>query len=514
MQRYSEGKSREQVQVLSLEEMISEDNPVRVFDAFANGLDMKKLGFMYAETKETGRKPMNPADMCKLYIYGYFNGIRSSRKLEMECTRNIELMWLINNKAPHNKTISDFRKNNKKALENMFKDFSMFCDMIGLIGKEMAAIDGSKFRASNSRRRNFTKNKVNKMISHHEETARKYTELLEKNDAEENNNEGVLKLSKEELQNIVEDTQKRIEELKLMSEEIETNGEISMTDKDARHMSTSNNGTDISHNVQISVDSKHHLVVALDVTSSPADQGQLFNMAEETAKELKIELNKNKEEINVKELTDEDFKLVVLADKGYYVYEDLKDCLESGIKPIVPKQKSPNMTGNEKYITDNFAYDKEKDIYVCPEGQILKNTTKKLEAKSFTYKNKTACKDCKFKDQCTKNKDGRIIKRNENHEIYDIANNIMVQNKSIYKLRQMIVEHVFGTVKRTLGYTYFLTRGNESVRAESFMHFFTYNLKRVINIKGVKYLIEALNSCFLYYFLHFNIISSRLLKNA
>ena len=499
MQRYSEGQSREQVQVLSFEEMISEENPVRVFDAFVNGLDMKKLGFIYAETKETGRKPINPADMCKLYIYGYFNGIRSSRKLERECTRNIELMWLINNQTPHNKTISDFRKNNKKALENMFKDFSMFCDMIGLIGKEMVAIDGSKFRASNSRRRNFTKNKVKKMISHYEETARKYTEILEKNDTEENSNEGNLKLTKKEIQERIEDAQKRIEELKLMSEEVEINGEISITDKDARHMSASNNGTDISHNVQISVDSKHHLVVALDVTSSPADQGQLYNMAKETAKELEIELNENKEDINA-----EDFILTVLADKGYYVYEDLNDCLESGIKPIVPKQKSPTTTGNEKYVIDNFKYDKEKDIYICPEGQILKNTTKKLNAKSCTYKNKSACMNCKFKDQCTKNKEGKIITRNEKHEIYDIVNNIMAKNKSIYKLRQMIVEHVFGTIKRALGYTYFLTRGNESVRAESFMHFFTYNLKRVIKIIGVKGLIEALNSYYFNVFMQFN----------
>lgn len=500
MQRYVEGIGREQVQVLSLEDMISEDNIVRVVDAFVNGLDMKKLGFMYAETKETGRKPINPADMNKLYIYGYFNGLRSSRKLERECTRNIELMWLINNQTPHNKTISDFRKNNKKALENMFKEFGMFCDIIGLIGKEMVAIDGSKFRASNSRRKNFTKNKVKKMISHYEETAVKYIELLEKNDVEEKSNEENLKLTKQEIQERILAAQTRIKELKLMGDEIEINGEISITDKDARHMSVSNNGTDISHNVQISVDNKNHLVVAVDVISSPADQGQLYNMAEKTAKELRIKLNENKEEINVEELTDEDFKFTVLADKGYYVYEDLKDCLESGIKPIVAKQKSPNMTGNAKYVIDNFIYDKEKDIYVCPEGQILKNITQKINSKSFTYKNKLACDCCKFKDLCTNNKVGRKITRNEKHEIYDIANNIMDKNKDAYKLRQMIVEHVFGTVKRSLGYTYFLTRGNESVRAETFMHFFTYNLKRVINIMGVKPLIEALNTFFYLYF--------------
>ena len=162
MQRYEKGEGREQVKVVSLEEMIEQDNPVRVIDAFVNSLDMIKLGFKYAETKETGRKPKDPSDMCKLYLYCYFNGIRSSRKIERECTRNIEIMWLTDNITPHNRTISDFRKDNKKAIENLFKEFSMLCDMLGLIGKEMIAVDGSKFRASNSRRKNLTKNKVKK----------------------------------------------------------------------------------------------------------------------------------------------------------------------------------------------------------------------------------------------------------------------------------------------------------------------------------------------------------------
>lgn len=491
MQRYEEGNDRNQVQIVNLEDMISEDNPVRVIDAFVNSIDMVKLGFQYAETKETGRKPMNPADMSKLYIYGYYNGVRTSRKIERECEKNIEVMWLINNLKPHNKTISEFRRNNKKALENLFREFTMLCDMLKLIGKEMVAIDGSKFRASNSRKRNYTKNKVKKMIQHFEESANKYLELLEKNDKDDDNKQKI-DFTKENLTEKIEAAQKRIEELKEMYEDIEKNGEISITDEDAKHMGVSNNGTDIAHNVQIAVDSKNHLVVAVDVVSEPADKGQLYNMAKQAAKELGVELT-NKEE-NQSDEEYEEYLLTVLADKGYYEYENLKYCLDSGIKPIVAKEKASNKTGNAKYIRDNFIYDNERDVYTCPEGKVLSNISKPTSQNQL-YKNKAACKECPFKDQCTTSSDDeRIIKRNEQHDIYDIVSKIMVKNKHIYKERQEIVEHVFGTVKRSLGYTYFLTRGNESVRAESFMHFLAYNLKRVINIIGVIDLVKAINS--------------------
>ena len=347
MQRYDKGKDREQIQVMSLEELIEQDNPVRVIDAFINGLDMNKLGFKYAETKETGRKPKDPSDMCKLYVYCYYNGIRSSRKIENECTRNIEIMWLTSSGTPHNKTISDFRKDNKEALENVFKEFSMLCDMLGLIGKEMEAIDGSKFRASNSRRKNLTKNKVKKMIKHHEESAQKYIELIEENDKEVKE-QGLKIDTKEELQEKLEDAQKRIEELKEIAEEIEKNGNISLTDKDSKHMSVSNNGTDISHNVQVAVDSKNHLIVAVDVTSSPADQGQLYNMASLAAKELGIELKettqdveKNKETISEEEILEAIGKLNNDPDvDGFIVQLPLPDHIsESRITEAIDPEK-------------------------------------------------------------------------------------------------------------------------------------------------------------------------------
>ena len=533
MQRYDKGKGREQVQVVSLEEQIAQDNPVRVIDAFINSLDMVKLGFKYAETKETGRKPKDPSDMCKLYLYCYFNGIRSSRKIENECTRNIELMWLTDNAKPHNKTISDFRKDNKKAIENLFKEFSMLCDMLGLIGKEMVAIDGSKFRASNSRRKTLTKNKVKKMIKHHEESAQRYIELLEEND-KEIKDQSLKITTKEELQEKLDAAQKRIEELHEIADEINKNGSISLTDKDSKHMSVSNNGTDVSHNVQAAVDSKYHLVVAIDVTSSPVDQGQLYNMSTLAAKEMGIKLitkdentedtiediekvektnyeneiikenHETCEDRNIQEHTE--YLMTVIADKGYYQHDDLNKCFESGIRPIVAKQKNSTATGNEKYIIDNFMYDRDNDIYICPENQILENISNK-NSQQYSYKNKAACMECLQKDQCTKKDDGRVIKRSKKTEIYEKADKIMDENQETYKLRQQIVEHPFGTIKRSLGYTYFLTRGNKSVKVESFMHFLVYNLKRVINIKGVEELVGFLNSIILRLFLVFDKIN-------
>lgn len=465
MSRHIKGKNRNQLSILpiSLDDMIDENNPVRVIDSLVESLDMIALGFKHVEPKATGRKPYDSKDLEKLYLYGYFNGVRSSRKLEKECKRNIEVMWLINSLTPDDKTISDFRKDNKEAMTKVFKQFSLLCNELGLYGKEIIAVDGSKFRANNSRKKNYTKNKVKKMLAYYEEAAKK-----------------------------------RIEDLTKMAEDIEKNGEISITDPDAKHMSVSNNGTDIAHNVQTAVDSKNHLVVAVDVVSTPADQNQLYNMASKAVEELGIKKDKSneKEEVEEKEI------ITVLADKGYYCGEELKKCKEDGIRTIVPKQKSGSRTGNEKYIKDNFIYDEKKYIYICPNGEILRNISKPTSKKQ-TYKNIEACMKCKDKDKCTTAKKSRNIVRNPYQETYDEVDKITLENKKLYKQRQMMVEHPFGTVKRTLGCSYFLTRGNENVKAESFIHFLTYNIIRVINIMGVKELTAILKSkkhIFLYTF--------------
>lgn len=448
----------------SFDELISEDNIVRVIDAFIDKLDMKALDFKYIETSSTGNRPYNPKQMLKLYLYGYYNGIRSSRKLEKETTRNIEVMWFMEKLQPCFKTISDFRKNNIDNMKKIFGTFSGLCEELGLIGKEIVAIDGSKFRACNSRRRNLTKGKLQKQIEHFEKQAEEYMKVLDDEDKKEESTNEKVTASKEEIKEKIEKARKRIEELKEEKVDVEKNGEKSLTDPDSRHMMSSNNGTDIAHNIQIAVDNKNHLVVAVDVTSSPADQGQLYNIAKEVKKTLKVR------------------KITVLADKGYYTGEDLRRCGRNRIKAIVAVPESKNT----EYGKDNFRYNKEKDVYICPAGKELYHTG----IKEAVYTNSKACKECDLRNECTKRKRGRNITRNKNEEILGRANRRYTNNKELYKTRQEIVEHVFGTVKRCFGYTYFLLRGNRKVKGESFMHFFTYNLKRVSNILGNKELLE------------------------
>jgi hypothetical protein len=343
----------------------------------------------------------------------------------------------------------------------------MLCDALGLYGKEIVAVDGSKFRASNARKKNYTKGKIKKQLQHFEEVAQKYIDLLEECDKFETNDEAV-KIDKNELKEKISGIQNKINELTKLAEKVEENGEISVTDTDSRLMNTHNNGKDVCHNVQIAVDSKHKLIVAVDVISNAADQGQLYNMAE-----------KAKEELGVYELT-------VLADKGYGVGKDLRNCEENGITPIVSIQEHGTHTGNSNYTKERFKYDQENNYYICPQGQ---NLYPKADGMYF---NNAACRQCEFKGECTTNKKGRSIIRGEYQEELDRSRQRVMDNKELYKQRQMIVEHPFGTIKRALGYTYFLLRQNDKVKGETIMHFFVYNLKRVINILGVKELIAQI----------------------
>ncbi len=477
------------------DEMISEDNPVRVLEVFVDNLDLKKLEFKNANRDKTiaGRPSYNPKDLLKLYLYGYFNGIRSSRKLAKECERNIEVFWLINELKPDFRTISDFRKNNITNMKKVFKEFSILCDSLNLIGKEIVAIDGSKFRANNGRKKNYTKGKVDKQIKYYEENIDKYIEILDKEDYEEKENK--VKIDKQELKKKIEEAKKRVNELEEIKKEIEQKGEISITDPDSRHMKTNNNGTDISHNVQIAVDNKAHLVVTVDVTSSPADQGQLSNIAKQTKKELEVD------------------KITVLADKGYWNGEELKKCADDNITTIV---SSPKEQGNKGYQKADFKYNKENDYYVCPMGKILHKTG----VKEIKYVNRKACKECPNRERCTSSKNGKAIHKTANDKYLEEAKVQQIENMDLYHTRQMIVEHVFGTVKRDLGFTYFLLRGNEKVKGESFMHFLIYNIKRVCKIKGIKEIIEAIkalkrenNSSNLFLFELFSLFSD-FLKNS
>lgn len=467
MSKYIEGFNTNQYSLfpVSFDEMVEEDNPVRGICAIVDSMDETKLTFIHSKTKRTGRPPYNPVCMFKIYLYCYYNKIRSSRNIEKECKRNIELMWLTGGLAPDHKTIADFRKNNKRAIEAAHTEFIRICTELGLIGKHTIAIDGTKIKANNSRKNNVTISKLNKMIEHHDENIHEYLKQLSQNDIAESTDTIKSKLKK---------AQKKKIECEALIEEMESEGirEKSLVDPDSHQMGASNNGTDISYNVQNAVDEKEHIIVTTDVVTSPADQTQLYAMTEKTIEEL---------------LVSEDETVTIMADKGYWRNEDIVKCEEdSRINAIVAV---PNEKGTQGFRKSDFIYKEETDEYICPMGQSLK----RWKGKTASYTNPSACKNCPNRDKCTKSARGRVIIRNECEKQIDAAKKRYKDNYELYKLRQQIVEHPFGTIKRALGFTYFLTRRLENVKTENFLHVITYNLKRVLNILKVPELVVQLN---------------------
>lgn len=475
MSRYKQGIDREQISLepLCFDALIEEDNPVRAIDAIVNRFDVLEFGFTYSETKDTGRKPYSPSDMLKLYLYGYFSGIRSSRKLERECSRNVELMWLIGCLKPDFKTIADFRRNNQEPIQKVFLKFSLICDELGLLGKEVVAIDGSKFRASNNSNAYWTKKKIVDKRKEYAKAAEKYAKLLDACDREEEGSRKVKGYTRKDLEQRLDWIQKKVDQLEAVAPIVEEYGDVSITDPDARKMKHLNGANEISHNVQIAVDDKNHMVVAVDVTSEAVDYEQFYPMSRQT-----------KENLAVDELT-------VLADRGYFSGEQLDKAEKEGIIPIVSK---PERTGapDPAYSSSNFVYDEQKDVYICPQGKALPRKTKRKNSKAAPeYGNKHICAECSVRDKCTTNKDGRYIRRGEFQVAADKAFLRVYQNRNLYKKRKALVEHVFGTVKASFGFRYLTVRRTGMVKTDTCLFFLTYNIKRAINILGTIRLIEA-----------------------
>lgn len=478
---YIKGTDRNQITLFpeSIDEYISEDNPVRVIEAFVNNLDMIELGFKRAVASPVGRPPYNPKDLLKLYIYGYLNRIRSSRKLEAEASRNLELIWLLSTLKPDFKTIADFRKDNQEPLKKVFREFNLLCKEWELFSENIVAIDGSKFRANNSKKKNYNAKKLKRHIKYIDEKIEQYMEELEEGDQNEANTH---RPTAEEIKNRIQELKTRKTNYKGKLESIEQGDttEISEVDPDARLMSVNNNGLEVAYNVQTAVDGKNNLIIDFDVINNPTDHGQLSKMA-----------NKAQEIIQSEELH-------VLADKGYYSSEELKACKEAGIKTYVAKQKQANSTKDEEFYADKFIYDHDHDHYICPSGQILLpkryRKSKAGEILGRDYHNYSACKVCEIKDRCTNSKRGRIIYRNINQNLMDEVDRRTNENKELYAKRQMIVEHPFGTIKRSWGFSYFLTRGLNSVSTEIGLAFLAYNIKRVINILGVREMTRKLQA--------------------
>jgi transposase/macrodomain Ter protein organizer (MatP/YcbG family) len=456
-----------------LDDYINADNPVRFLDAFVAQLDLRALGFQRTVPADTGRPGYDPGDLLRLYLYGYLHRIRSSRRLEQETHRNIELMWLLRRLTPDFKTIADFRRDHPQALKGVCREFILLCKRLDLFGGELLAIDGSKFRAVNARDRSYTAASLAKLRRDIERTIARYLRELARQDEAEANTKGP---SADALREKIAVLQQRRARYETLQEELAASGEstLSLTDADSRPM-MSGGRIEVCYNVQTTVDAKHKLIVAEDVTNAAADRNQLSPMAMAAQEVLG------------------NATPVVVADRGYYHGAEIKTCVEAGITPLVPR---PITSANAKrglFTKDDFVYDHEQDVYRCPAGKTLSYRTTTVEL-GRTIKNyrTTACKRCPLRPRCTRNKDGRKITRwVDEHLLEEMAHRLQ-REQARFAQRKALAEHPFGTMKRGMDQGYFLLKGLRKVRSEFSLTVLAYNLKRVLNIVGVPQLLDAL----------------------
>lgn len=472
-----QGTDRDQLTLFpeALDEYISQENPVRFIDAYVRALHLGQLGFRHAVLQETGRPPYHPGDLLKLYLYGYLNRVRSSRQLEREAQRNVEVMWLMRRLTPDFKTIADFRRNNRQAIRNVSREFTLFCRQLDLFSADLVAVDGSKFKAVNRRDRNFTTKQLKRVIRKLDEDIDRYLEAMDQADAQEPEEK---KLTADELQEKIEEMKRRRAEAEKMERKLDESGEtqISLTDPDSRMMPVSGGRrTDVGYNVQVSVDAKHKLIVDHEVTNAVTDRDLLSRMAKR-AKEL----------LGAEELD-------VLADMGYYHGKQVKACLEEGITPYIPK---PSTSASRKlglFSKEDFRYDPERDCYWCPAREQLSyrfQTTE--EGRHIKYYASSACAHCSIKAQCTRSEDGRRITRWVDEDLLDEMERRVRGEPEKMKLRKRLAEHPFATIKHHWDQGHFLTRKLPNVRAEMALTVLSYNIMRAIKILGVPRMIEAL----------------------
>lgn len=479
---YIEGARREQQMLFpaTLDEYVGESNEVRAIAAFVEHLDFVEMGFERSEPATEGRPGYDPRTLLGIFIWGHLNGVRTSRRLERECGRCVELMWLSGLLKPDFKTLCRFRRGNKKAISKVMVEFRMLCEGAGLFGKELVAIDGSKFKAVNSTQRNVTPKKVEAMIKREEEAVERYLADLEKADAED---EGERReLSAQELQEKIASLGESLKKNKELLDEMTAGGEKqrSLTDPDSRLMKTSK-GTNVCYNVQAMVDSKHKLLVDLEVTNEAADQVLLPEMAQRA-----------KEELGVEELT-------VVADGGYFSHEAIKACEDENITAFVPIREGKDAERMGIFSREKFAYDETQDVYVCPAGQQMKRSGKyvkkdtRFEKEFYIYSTK-ACGLCPMKAQCTTSKWGRKIKRWVHMEVLDRLKERLEKNPDVNRQRKGLVEHPFGIIKIAMNHERLLTKGIANVTTEMKLAALSYNFKRVLSILGIEMMIEMIRS--------------------
>jgi len=475
MTDFIEGDNRAQAILFPgrLDDYITEDNAVRVIDVFVDGLNLSGLGFQTTPAI-TGRPAYHPATMLKLYIYGYLCRVQSTRRLEQEAGRNVEVMWLLGRLAPDFKTIADFRKNNAKAIRLVCREFVVICRKLDLFSEAFVAIDGSKFKAVNNRDRNFTHAKLKRRLEEIDKSIEQYLAQIESADRQE---ASIAKSKTERLENKITRLKKEIERLNEIEVQLQAtpDKQISLTDPDARSMKSRGAGI-VGYNMQAAVDTKHHLIIAHGVTNVGSDRAQLKNMSEQAKKAIASDA------------------LSVVADRGYYSGKEIKACDDANIKVYLPKCQTSGNQAKGLFGKRDFIYISETDEYECPGGKrAIYRFSRQEGGKTIRRYWSSACTHCSMKPQCTTGKHRRIS-RWEHEEVLDAVEARINQEPERMAARRNTVEHPFGTLKCWMGYTHFQTRTLEHVSTEMSLHVLAYNLKRMINMMGIRSLIDAVQA--------------------
>ncbi len=479
MGRFVEGQDREQITLFPdcLEDWIGEDNPVRVIDAFVEELDLADLGFGGVDPEATGRPAYHPSVLLKLYIYGYLNRVQSSRRLEREAGRNVEVMWLAGRLVPDHKTIADFRKDNGPAIRKVCSRFVALCREIGLLTHASVAIDGSKFKAVNNRDKNFTRAKMERRLAQVEESVARYLSQLDTADLQEPSEALAAKTAhlKEKLAKLASEVQRlrAIEKEMLASPD----QQISLTDPDSRSMATSGRGSGVvGYNVQVAVDTEHHLIVTHEVTNTGSDRSQLANVA-----------------LQAKDVLGADH-LDAVADRGYFNSIEILACDQSDITVTLPKPMTSGAKADGRFGKQDFVYLPTEDMYRCPAGEMLTyRYTNEEDGKTLHRYWTTTCPRCPLKSQCTTGSERRIT-RWEHEHLLEAVQRRLDANPQAMRVRRETVEHPFGTLKMRMGATHFLMKRLPKVATEMALHVLVYNLTRVMNIVGVKPLLAAIRA--------------------
>ena len=479
MKRFVEGADRGQSMLFPecLEDWIDEDNPVRVIDIFVDELDLGELGFSGVDPKATGRPSYHPSALLKLYVYGYLNRVQSSRRLEREAGRNVEVMWLTGRLVPDHKTIADFRKDNGRAIRQVCTRFVALCRTMGLFAEASVAIDGSKFKAVNNRDKNFTRAKMQRRMAQIEESVARYLHQLDSADRQEPSLARTAKTIrvKEKIAKLKEEMQ-RLEALDVRM--LATpDQQISLTDPDARSMATSGRGSGVvGYNVQVAVDTKHHLIVTHEVTNVGNDRSQLASVAKRTKDTLETET------------------LDVVADRGYFNSAEILACEEAGITVTLPKPMTSGAKSEGRFGKQDFRYVAEENVYICPAGERLAHHFTNEEHGLVLHRYWTnTCQSCPIKPSCTTSKERRIT-RWEHEQVLEAVQRRLDEHPEKMRQRRETVEHPFGTIKARMGATHFLMKTLPRVATEMALHVLAYNFTRVMNIIEPGPLIAAIRT--------------------